>query len=446
MWLRRLWNWFKVREVLVAVPVGFEVPQDGNLGADPRFLREMAESMKKAPVVYEYMNDMLKKRRAYLETPPPTTTQTERDAMKWKKDQAAIEAALLTHLLYMSDYLSDSPVAVEALVGALESEAGKGTSDTPPAPVEATTAGQDAPKPGAEPSQTPGGTTEPKPPEAATAAPETPKQSPFPKELEQYKPLFDKKKWDPSKPDWHGEALKTLTEQEQFQGRLTTDLGLTRAQASDLEQALLGTPQSINEYRQRKNLPPLPFESTTVADKLKQVNDEWALWEQAKSQDANVSAQAIQAITQKLQDRRDNLRLEAMAESKAPKAAPSSFGSDAKVNWARILERDPEANKAMTALVPFLRSSAGNGLLGSFGMDVQNIMATPERAQQAYDLAQRLHRGDPQVFEAEVKKRVQAEMEENRKRQVAGGVPGGAAAAPITTTTDPAMEHLAGIR
>jgi hypothetical protein len=100
MWLRRLWNWFKVREVLVAVPVGFEVPQDGNLGADPRFLREMAESMKKAPVVYEYMNDMLKKRRAYLETPPPTTTQTERDAMKWKKDQAAIEAALLTHLLY----------------------------------------------------------------------------------------------------------------------------------------------------------------------------------------------------------------------------------------------------------------------------------------------------------------------------------------------------------
>jgi hypothetical protein len=100
MWLRRLINWFKVREVLVAVPVGFEKPLDGNLGADPRFLREMAEAMNKAPVVFEYLNDMLKKRRAYLETPPPTTTQTERDAMKWKKDQAAIEAALLTHLLY----------------------------------------------------------------------------------------------------------------------------------------------------------------------------------------------------------------------------------------------------------------------------------------------------------------------------------------------------------
>jgi hypothetical protein len=346
----------------------------------------------------------------------------------------------------MSDYLSDSPVAVEALVGAMEAEAGKGTSETPPASVDASTAGQDAPKPGAEPSQTTDGTTAPKPPEAATAATEQPKQSPFPKELEPYKPLFDKKKWDPTKPDWHGEALKTLTEQEQFQGRLTTDLGLTRTQATELNQALLGTPQTINEYRQRHGLPALPFDSATVADKAKAADEEWALWMQANSQDPAVSAQAIQAITQKLQDKRDNLRLEKLAESKAPKAAPTSYGSDAKVNWARILERDPEANKAMTALVPFLKSPAGNGLLGSFGMDVQSIMATPERAQQAYELAQRLHRGDPQVFEAEVKKRVQAEMEQNRQRQVAGGVPGGAAAAPTTTQTDPAMEHLAGIR
>jgi hypothetical protein len=346
----------------------------------------------------------------------------------------------------MSDVLSDSPVAVEALVGALESEAGKGTSDTPPAPVDASTAGQDAPKPGAEPSQTPDGTTAPKPPEAATAATEQPKQSPFPKELEPYKPLFDKKKWDPTKPEWHGEALRTLQEQEQFQGRLTTDLGLTRAQASDLSQALLGTPQSINEYRQRQGLPALPFESTSVADKAKAADEEWGLWQAALSQDEKTSAQAIRTITQKLQDRRDNLRLEALAESKAPKGAPSSHGSDAKVNWARILERDPEANKAMSALVPFIKSPAGTGLLGSFGMDVQNIMATPERAQQAYDLAQRLHRGSPEVFEAEVKKRVQAEMEQNRQRQVAGGVPGGAAAAPTTTQNDPAADHLAGIR
>ena len=99
-WLKACARWFIIREVLVAVPVGFEKPLDGNLGADPRFLREMAESMKKAPVVYENMNDMLKKRRAFLELAPPTTTQAARDAMKWRKDQAAIEAALLSLLLH----------------------------------------------------------------------------------------------------------------------------------------------------------------------------------------------------------------------------------------------------------------------------------------------------------------------------------------------------------
>lgn len=345
----------------------------------------------------------------------------------------------------MSDYLSDSPVAVESLIGALESEAGKGTSETPPAPVKGSQPGQDAPKPEAESSQTPGGTTAPKPQETATAGTEGQKQSPFPKELEPYKPLFEKKKWDPSKPDWHGEALKTLTEQEQFQGRLTTDLGLTRRESADLSQALLGTPADINAYRQRQGLPPLPFDQTSLDDKVKQVGEEWTLWEQALSQDEKVSAQAIRAITQKLQDRKDNLRLEKLAEAKAPKQTQDN-SSQANVNWARILEKDPEANKVMTALVPFLKSPAGNGLLGSFGMDVKSIMATPERAQQAYDLAKRLHLGDPANFEAEVSKRVKAEMEQNRQRAVAGGIPGGTPAAPTQTNTDPALEHLAGVR
>lgn len=346
----------------------------------------------------------------------------------------------------MSDYLTDSPAAVDVLIGALESEAGKGTSETPPAPAEGSTAGQEAPKPGAEPSQTPAGTTEPKLPEGATAPTQTPTQSPFPKELEQYKPLFEKKKWDPTKPDWHGEALKTLSEQEQFQGRLTTDLGLTRTQAADLNQALLGTPQDINAYRERNGHPALSFDQATLDDKIKAVGEEWTLWERALSQDEKVSSDAIRTITQKLQDRRDNLRLEKMAEAKAPKAARPDTSS-ANVNWARILEKDPEANKVMTALVPFLKSQAGNGLLGSFGMDVKNVMATPERAQQAYDLAQRLHRGDPQVFEAEVTKRVKETMEQNRQRQVQGAIPGGMPAAAATSqATDPALEHLAGIR
>lgn len=340
---------------------------------------------------------------------------------------------------------SDSPTELGSLLDALEEEGKEGTSSTPPAVPETPPAGQEPVKKEGEPSTPPAGTTEQKPKEGAATPPAGSTQSPYPKELEPFKTLFEKKKWDPAKPEWQGEALKVLQEQEQFQGRLTTDLGLTRTQASELSQALLGTPQTINEYRQRQGLPALPFESTSLADKSKAADEEWALWEQALSQDEKASSEAIRKITQKLQDKRDNLRLEKMAESKAPRAAPSSQGSDAKVNWARILERDPEANKAMTALVPFLKSPAGNGLLGSFGMDVQSIMATPERAQQAYDLAQRLHRGDPQVFEAEVKKRVQAEMEENRKRQVAGGVPGGMPASQSSHTANEAEEHLAGM-
>lgn len=100
MWLPNLWRMlFPVREVLVAVPVGFEKAADGKPDADPRFLREMAESMKACPVVYENMNVMLKRRLALLQVPPPTTTQAERDTDSWQKEKASTEAALLRFLL-----------------------------------------------------------------------------------------------------------------------------------------------------------------------------------------------------------------------------------------------------------------------------------------------------------------------------------------------------------
>ena len=340
---------------------------------------------------------------------------------------------------------SESPEALGSLIDDLEAEAGIGTSDTPPNPDNAAGQGQEPPPEGAEPSQTPDGITEQKPQEGAATPPPEQKQSPFPKELEPYKPLFEKKKWDPSKPDWQGEALKTLQEQEQFQGRMSTDLGLTRTQAAELSNLLHGTPSDINAYRQRMGLPELPFEQTSLEDKLKAADSEWDLWQKALSQDPAISGEAIRAITQKLQERREDLRLEQKAAKNAPKPAQSSLANDAKLNWARIQERDPEANKAMSALVPFLKSPAGNGLLGSFGMDVHNIMATPERANQAYDLAKRLHLGDPQVFEAEVSKRVKAEMEGHRKRQVQGAIPGGVPAAASNHNPDEVEAHLEGM-
>ncbi len=89
---------FPVREVFVAVPIGFE-KASSKPDADPRFLREMAESMKKCPVVYENMNAMLKQRAGFLQTSPPVNSQVARDGDRWMKEAAAIESALLRKLL-----------------------------------------------------------------------------------------------------------------------------------------------------------------------------------------------------------------------------------------------------------------------------------------------------------------------------------------------------------
>lgn len=97
---RDLWRKaFPVREVIFLVPKGFEVAADGKVSDDPRFLREMADSMRAAPVVYENMHDMLKKRLRLLSTPLPVTSQAERDSATWRRDAAAVEADLLRTLL-----------------------------------------------------------------------------------------------------------------------------------------------------------------------------------------------------------------------------------------------------------------------------------------------------------------------------------------------------------
>src|SRR6185436_10087529 len=86
-------------------------------------------------------------------------------------------------------------------------------------------------------------------------------------------------------------------------------------------------------------------------------------------------------------------------------------------------------NAKLSALVPFLATKFGMGLLGSFGMDPHSVLSTPERARQAYDLANRLWLGDPENFKAEVDKAVKAEMEKQRTLGNAGAIPGGAPAA-----------------
>lgn len=101
MSLRSWWNRYMVREVLVLVPKGFEVPESpADAGKDPRFLRELSESMAKAPVVYENALAMLRTREARLRELPPETTEAERLAWKWRTERIVAEVGILRTILY----------------------------------------------------------------------------------------------------------------------------------------------------------------------------------------------------------------------------------------------------------------------------------------------------------------------------------------------------------
>jgi hypothetical protein len=85
---------------IVVVPRGFERPAPSNAKEkDPAFLREMAESMRAAPVVYQNMSNMLKARHHLLSTPLSTTNGADRDCLAWRQEQARVEANLLDFLL-----------------------------------------------------------------------------------------------------------------------------------------------------------------------------------------------------------------------------------------------------------------------------------------------------------------------------------------------------------
>ncbi|OGT56697.1 MAG: hypothetical protein A3E01_00345 [Gammaproteobacteria bacterium RIFCSPHIGHO2_12_FULL_63_22] len=100
MWLRKWWNRWFVREVLVLVPKGFEVPESpADAGKDPRFLRELSESMRRAPIVYENILAMLRSREAQLRALPPETNEAERLAWKWRTERMTAEAAVLRTLM-----------------------------------------------------------------------------------------------------------------------------------------------------------------------------------------------------------------------------------------------------------------------------------------------------------------------------------------------------------
>lgn len=98
MWRHRLKAWWR-REVFIPVPTGFDYPTEAKPGADPRFLREMAESMRKCPIVYENMNVMYRRRMEAQRRPLPTMSAQERQSAEWERERAAIEASLLHELL-----------------------------------------------------------------------------------------------------------------------------------------------------------------------------------------------------------------------------------------------------------------------------------------------------------------------------------------------------------
>lgn len=101
MSLRKLWRKYFVREVYVLIPKGFEQAESpADTGKDPRFLREMADSMRRAPIVYENVLAMLKAREARLRELPPETTEAEREVWRWRQERTVAEIAILRTIMY----------------------------------------------------------------------------------------------------------------------------------------------------------------------------------------------------------------------------------------------------------------------------------------------------------------------------------------------------------
>lgn len=346
--------------------------------------------------------------------------------------------------------LTDSPDAVGELIDALEAEAGEGTSETPPNPDGGEKDGQGAAGDGGQNQDTKdAGTTEQKPVEGEATPEAKQKQSPFPKALEPFKATLEAKKWDPTKPDWFVEPLKALQESEALIGRQGTDLGLTRTRVTEMLGALHGTAKDINDMRARAGLPALPFDATSIEDKLKAAEGEWDLLEKAMSDDEKVAGPALKQIVGALRKRMEDLRLEKAVQDKTG-TKPADTGKEAQTeNWNRIREQFPDATAKLTALVPFLQTKYGMGLLGSFGVTPESLMSSPQRAKAAYELAERVWRGSPENFQAEVKKAVQAEMEKLRKAGNTGAIVGGGSPAQPTqktkTDTSAVEDHLAGM-
>lgn len=342
---------------------------------------------------------------------------------------------------------TDSPDAIGEMLDILESESSEGTSSTPPTTPEApntqqATQSQTVNQPAAKAT----GTTEQKPLEAAATAPQAPAQSPFPKELEAFKPLIESKKWDISKPDWIANPLKSLQEAEQFNGRISTDLGMTRTRVSEVEQALLGTPDQINEHRERLGLAPLPFEKTSTAEKLQAAEAEAAIFQRMLSQDPEESAKAIAEFQTKLQQKLEDLKFNARFEKLQPKTQNGGAAATHKTNMQALVTQFPDAMEKFNSLVPYLKTKLGTGVLGSFGMDLLNIHGSPERSQQMYELASKIHLADN--FEAEVERRVKQALDDNLTRGNATAIQGQGATSQNQTQgdEDPAMEHLQAVQ
>lgn len=342
---------------------------------------------------------------------------------------------------------SDSPDAIDALLEMSEAEGSEGTSSTPPPAPEAPEGQQSQQAQTAnQPAAKATGTTEQKPLDAAATAPQPPAQSPLPKELEAFKPLIESKKWDVSKSDWIAQPLKSLQEAEQFNGRITTDLGMTRTRVSEIEQALLGTPDQINAHREIAGLPPLPFEKSSSAEKLQAAEAEAAIFQRMLSQDPDESAKAIAEFQGKIQQKLEDLKFQTRFEKMAPKSQSSDIVGQQKTNLTALSTKYPDAMEKFNSLVPYLKTKLGTGVLGSFGMDLLNIHNSPERSNQMYELAAKIHLADN--FEAEVDRRVKQALTDNLTRGNATAIQGQGATSHQQTPgdEDPAMEHLMAVQ
>lgn len=246
--------------------------------------------------------------------------------------------------------------------------------------------------------------------EAEAKATEAGKQGVFPKELEPYKGILESRKWDPSKPDFAQNVLKSYQEAESYAKRRETENNLLKSKADQFAAVIRKDLDSINQFRKQQGLP--PFQSVRpVEERHKEVT---SLIESVNRVLTNPEdAEAMRALDGILSKQRNDLEYELRkAQDTPPPSADAAFEtrkSQSNSIFAAEVARNPEVAAHVDELSPYFQPG---GLFDSFGLDVLHVAQSPAHLKAFAEIGQALHIS--RNLEKIVSDRVNAELDRRR--------------------------------